>query len=163
VVQTIDEFKAYFYGIGLEMEKYKGFDGTGQNCVLPLFLSVDPDLLYRDNFTTWNQKGKKKDEFIPNTAEPIKVDTTDEDKAQVQRIIISAVDKIFDNGHPQIRAAAVVLGGYVATGYISHGEAESFIFNLIKNNSYLRKGVDGYCKTAKTAIQLGSKSQLFLK
>jgi len=162
VVSSTDEFKSYFYGIGLEMEKYKGFDGTGQNCILPLFLSYDPDLLFRENPTEWNTKGKKKDEFKASNVAPVKIDSTDRDKAIVQKIIMSAVDKIVDTGHPQIRAAAVTLGGYVATGYIDQVEAENFINSLIANNSYLRKGVEGYQKTAKSAINIGMQSQLFL-
>jgi len=163
VVSSTDEFKAYFYGLAIEMEKYKGFDGSGQNCILPLFLSYDEDLLFRENPDTWTRKGKKINEFQASDIVPVKVEAGSSEKLQVQRIILSLVEKIIDNGHPQIRAAAVTLGGYVATGYIDFHEAESFIFNLIQNNSYLRKGVEGYQKTAKTAIQTGMKSQLFLK
>lgn len=163
VVESVEQFKEYFFGIAVEMQKYKGFDGTGQNCILPLFLSYDPDLLFREDPEEWNKKGKKVDEFKPSEVAAVKIDANDHDKASVQRIIISAVDKIISGGHPQIRAAAVTLGGYVATGYIDQIEAENFINNLIANNSYLRKGVAGYQKTAKTAIQLGTQSQLFLK
>lgn len=160
--KEINEFKSYFYGVALEMQKYKGFDGTGQNCILPLFLSYDPDLLYRPDAEIWTQKGKKIDEFIPSNYEPVTVKVEEGDKGRVQQRIINAVNLIIDNGHPQIRSAGVLLGGYVSSGYIDKMEAESFIFDLIRNNSYLRKGIDGYCKTAKTAIETGMKSQLFL-
>jgi len=163
VVSSTDEFKAYFYGLAIEMDKYKGFDGSGQNCILPLFLSYDEDLLYRDDAVEWTVKGKKINEFQVSEITPVKVQAGNTEKLQVQRIILSLVNKIIDNGHPQIRAAAITLGGYVATGYIEFHEAESFIFSLIQNNSYLRKGVEGYQKTAKSAIQIGMKSQLFLK
>jgi VirE N-terminal domain. len=162
VVKTTDEFKSYFFGVAIEMEKYKGFDGTGQNCVLPLFLSIDGDLLFRDDAVQFLKKGKKIDEFIPSNYAPIVLQTGEGEKGQVKRLIMSAVNLIIDNGHPQLRSAGVRLGGYVATGYIDINEAENFIYDLIRNNSYLRKGVDGYCKTAKTAIQTGMKSQLFL-
>jgi len=162
-IYTTDEFKAYFYGMACELQNYKGFDGTGQNCILPLFLSYDPDLLFRENPTIWTKKGKKIDEFKVSEVAAVKIDATDHDKATVQKIIMSAVNKIVSEGHPQIRAAAVTLGGYVATGYIDQIEAENFINSLIANNSYLRKGVAGYQKTAKSAIQLGMQSQLFLK
>ncbi|QHB38478.1 N-domain protein [Flavobacterium phage vB_FspM_lotta8-1] len=162
-VKTTDEFKAYFYGIGIELQHFKGFDGSGQNCILPLFLSYDKDLIYRENATTWTKKGKKVNEFKASEVEAVKIEAGDGDKEQVQRIILSLVEKIIDNGHPQIRAAAVTLGGYIATGYIDQIEGELFINSLIQNNSYLRKGVQGYCKTAKTAIQQGMLSQLKLK
>ena len=163
VVSSTDEFKSYFYGIAIEMEKYKGFDGSGQNCILPLFLSYDQDLLFRQNPEFWLKKGKKINEFVASNTAVVKIEVGEGDAAKIKKIIISLVDKIIDNGHPQIRASAVTLGGYVASGYIDQYEAESFINSLIQNNSYLRKGVAGYCKTAKTAIQTGMKSQLFLK
>lgn len=163
VVTSVDEFKAYFYGLGNMFEKFKGWDGSPQNCVLPLFLSYDPDLLYRADAELWTQKGIKIDEFKASDQPIVKVEVTgDGEKEQVKRIILHLVNMITDNGHPQIRAAAVTLGGYVASGYIDLFEAESFISSLIQNNLYLSKGVAGYIKTAKSAINLGTKSQLFL-
>jgi len=163
VVSNTDEFKEYFFGIGIEMEKYKGFDGTGQNSVLPLFLSYDPDLIYRDNAETWTKRGKMINAFVASTVPIVPVEIGQGDKARVQNIIIRLFEAIVDNGHPQVRSAGVTLGGYVASGYIEQIEAEQFIFTLIQNNSYLRKGIKGYQNTAKTAILTGMLSQLTLK
>ena len=163
VVTNTDEFKEYFFGIAVEMEKYKGFDGTGQNSVLPLFLSYDSDLLYRDNATKWTKRGKMVNAFVASTVPVVPVEVGQGDKARVQNIIIRLFDAIVDNGHPQVRSAGVTLGGYVASGYIDQIEAENFIFALIQNNSYLRKGIKGYNNTAKTAILTGMLSQLTLR
>lgn len=163
VVQSVDEFKEYFFGLAVEMEKYKGFDGTGQNSVLPLFLSYDADLLYREKAETWTKRGKMLNAFVASTAPIVPVAVGVGDKARVQNIIIKLFDAIIDNGHPQVRSAGVTLGGYVASGYIEQMEAEQFIFTLIQNNSYLRKGIKGYQQTAKTAILTGMLSQLTLK
>lgn len=157
------EFKSYFFGLALEFEQYNGFDGTGQNCVLPLFLSWDPDLLQRSYADTWTKRGKKINAFLPSDYAPVVIESTGDDKEHVKRIIMSAIDKIVDNGHPQLRAAAVTLGGYIATGYIDKNEGVNFINQLIQNNSYLKKGVSGYQKTAATAIDKGMLSQLFLE
>jgi len=162
VVKSVEEFKEYYFGLGLEFEQYNGWDGTGQNCVLPLFLSYDPDLLHRDYADTWTRKGKKINAFLPSGYAPVVIEATGDDKEAVQRIIQSAIDKITENGHPQLRAAAITLGGYVATGYIDKSDAVTFINNLIANNGYLRKGVAGYQKTALTAIEKGMQAQLFL-
>jgi hypothetical protein len=162
VVSSVDEFKTYFYGIAMEMEKYKGFDGTGQNAILPLFLSYDPDLLYREQPTTWNRRGKMMNAFVASAVPVVPVNIGEGDKARVQRIIIRLFDSIVSDGHPQVRSAGVTLGGYVASGYIDQSESEEFIYSLIQNNSYLRKGISGYQKTAKTAIQTGTLSQLTL-
>lgn len=57
--EDVDGFKALFYGLGYEFDKYSGFDGSAQNCVLPLFLSYDPELLSRPfaDAETWTKKG----------------------------------------------------------------------------------------------------------
>ncbi len=162
VVNTTDEFKSYFYGIGLEMEKFKGFDGTGQNAILPLFLSYDPDLLFRDDAEVWTKRGKMLNAFKTSDLPAVPVTIGEGDQARVQKIIIALIDKIVSDGHPQVRSAGVTLGGYVASGYIGQAEAEAFINSLIQNNSYLRKGISGYQITAKTAISKGTLSQLTL-
>lgn len=101
--------------------------------------------------------------FTVSTAPAVAIETTDEQKRRVLENIKKAFDAINDNGHPQVRAAGVSLGGYVASGYLDKFEAVSFVEGLIKSNNYLSKGVEGYCKTARTAIETGLKSQLFLK
>ena len=163
VVKSVDEFKEYFFGLGVEFEKFKGWDGSGQNPILPLFLSYDPELLYRSDAVEWIKKGKMLNAFKEAVAPAIKIDTTDEDKRRVCENIKKAFDCIIDNGHPQVRAAGVSLGGYVASGYLDKYEAETFIYSLIASNNYLSKGIDGYKKTARTAIETGLKSQLFLR
>jgi hypothetical protein len=163
VVKTVDEFKSYFYGLGLEMENFKGFDGTGQNAILPLFLSYDPDLLYRENAETWTKRGKMLNAFVASSAPLVPVQVGEGDQARVQRIIIKLFEAIVSDGHPQVRSAGVTLGGYVASGYMDQASAENFINSLIQNNSYLRKGISGYQITAKTAIQKGMLSQLTLQ
>ncbi len=163
VVNTTDEFKEYFYGLGQLFEQYRGWDGTPQNCVLPLFLSYDQDILYRENAETWNKKGKTLNSFKEALGPAVKIDTNDQEKKIILENCQKAFDKIIDNGHPQVIAAGVSLGGYVASGYLDQQEAESFILGLVQTNSYLSKGIEGYCKTAKTAIQTGMKSQIILR
>ena len=70
VVNTTDEFKEYFYGLGQLFEQYRGWDGTPQNCVLPLFLSYDQEILYREDATTWDKKGKTLNLSLIHISEP---------------------------------------------------------------------------------------------
>ena len=44
VVNSVDEYKELFWGIRDVLEIYDGFDIAPQNCVLPLFLSYDPEI-----------------------------------------------------------------------------------------------------------------------
>jgi hypothetical protein len=163
IATSIEDFKAYFYGLGHYFDKYQGFDGTPQNSVLPLFLSHDPDLLYRDDPETWEQRGTKLNSFtVSNDALPIDFKVREGDSERIYKNIKKAFDAIISNGHPQVIAACVSLGGYVGAGYISQHEGEQIAFNLIETNNYLRKGVGGYKKTAVTAIQTGMKSNLIL-
>lgn len=163
-VKTVNEFKSYFYGLGFYFDKYLGFDGTAQNAVLPLFLAYDPEIRYRINPDTWSIKGSKLNSFeISNDTLPIDFKVKKGDAERIYNNIKKAFDQIVDNGHPQVIAACVSLGGYVATGYITQLEAEQMAEALIRGNSYLQKGISGYVKTSKTAIQTGMKSNLILK
>ena len=154
---SIEDFKAYFYGLGFYFDKY--------NCVLPLFLSYDPGILYREEPTTHTVKGAKLNAFKVGEAVELPKDfkATTDDAARIHKNIKKAFDAIVSDGHPQVIAACVSLGGYVASGYLPQHEAEALAFNLIESNGYLRKGVSGYKKTAKTAIMEGMKSNLLLK
>jgi hypothetical protein len=171
IVQTVKEFKEYYFGIALEMDQYNGFDDSGQNSVLPLFQSYDPDLLYRTDYTIWTQKGIRENAFdyessvkVKVKANPVKVDYSYKDRNRVIKITTSAINNITSSpGHTRLRSAAVVLGGFIASGYISEQEAQQLIFYLIENNQYMKKGIPGYKKTARWGIRQGQARSLQLK
>jgi len=156
IVHSVDEYKRYFFGLASEMEVYKGFDGTTQNPVLPLFIGWDKDILFRTDFTEWNIKGSKHNEFVNSEviAAPV-VDSTDKQKAWVINWFTEKINNISDNGHPQVIGNVIRLGGYVGIGYITHQEATSLYVRMITQNSYLQKGTSGYLKTAETALEKG--------
>jgi hypothetical protein len=162
--QTIDEFKSYFYGLGFYMEKYEGFDPSTQNCILPLYLSIDSDLLYRENADIWTEKGYKLDEFKVFDGEiEVLENISDKDKNRIKLILTKSIEKIVDSGHYIVRSTALCAGGYVASGYYTQEEAEEILFYLIENNDYCKKNLRGYKQTAKDMIIKGMKSPLYLK
>lgn len=162
--QTIDEFKSYFYGLGFYMEKYEGFDPSTQNCILPLYLSYDPELLYREDAEVWDIKGEKIDEFKVFEGEiEVLEDVSEEERAKVKKIIKGSMDKIVDTAHYIVRSTALCGGGYVASGYYSQEEMEDMIIDMIEKNEYCKKNLSGYKKTAKEMIVKGMKSPLYLK
>lgn len=163
IVESVDEFKEYFNGLGVLFQRFRGWDGSNQNPVLPLFLSIDKNILHRTDPEIFQDKGKVLNAFVASESEAVIYETDDEKKKRVYRNIKSKFDGIIDNGHPQVRAAGIALGGYVASGYLDPFEAEEMINGLIRSNAYLSKGIKGYCKTAKTAIQTGQASQLILR
>lgn len=162
VVETKEQFKEYFFGIAAEMWNYNGFDHSSQNCVLPLFQSIDNELLYRDNPTTWEIKGFKECDYDEATGELSEVITTQVTIDKVKAIIDKAFDKIVDNGHPQVRGLCLAVGGFIANKYITYADAFDYIKYKIDNNKYLRKGPDGYKLTAKWALNVGKNKPLSL-
>ncbi len=163
VVNSVDEFKQYYYGLAAEMETYEGFDSSGQNSVLPLFQSYDPELLQRQYTTIWKEKGLKIDDFsVLDPIEAPDIKTTEYDTKRVINIIKSGMSNITDNGHPQLRGLAFAVGGYVATGYIDSMEAEQLMHYIIQDHPYLKKGVKGYKLTVSQMIEKGKQRPIIL-
>jgi len=164
VCKTTDEFKSYFYGMAKYLEKYEGFDPSTQNCILPLYLSIDPDLLYRDDAEIWTERGYKIDEFKVFDGEiEVLENITEKDKERVRSILTKSMEKIVDSGHFIVRSTALSAGGYVASGYYTQEEAEELIYSLILDNDYCKKNIRGYKQTAKEMIIKGMRSPLYLK
>jgi hypothetical protein len=163
IAKNVDDFKLYFNAIEQELGIYNGFDIAPKNCVLPMFMSYDPDILYRTDFTTFTKKYK------PIEPTPVVQYFVINDPTIIERIIQSGINKIDANGHPQLRALAFALGGYVASGYIDENNAISLIGNCIDSNKYLARETNGlkmsdvYKKTAKEMIIKGQQKPLYLK
>lgn len=158
--KTVNEYKAYYHALSTnEMRQYIGFDLAPQNPVLPLFLSYDPLLRHRENAWWWQEK------YMPLIAPNIpqyKYDQTPVLTTKSFNIVRKCIDAIVDNGHPQLRAAAYTLGGFVAANYLMASQAEEFIISLIHSNAYLSQKPDVYIKTAKEMISKGMGSPLYL-
>ena len=163
VVQSVEEFKEYYFGVASEMEQYAGLDTSSKNCVLPLFQSWDPSLRYRTDATLWDTKGVYVDNFDdrPTRAVPY-VEVTNADTKRIIQIIHTGFDNIVDVGHPNLRALCLSIGGYIASGYISESDAISIINQRIETHKYLKKGVRGYKTTARWAIDSGKTKPLTL-
>ncbi len=163
IVETVEAFKQYYFGIAAEMEQYNGFDPSGQNCVLPLFQSYDRDLLYRKAPDTWQVKGMKRNDF---TASPLvalpNIDHSDRDKQTIIRMINTGFAHVTDYGHPPLRSLCIAIGGYIASGYIDEYEAMQIINYEIETHPYLKKGISGYKKTAQWSIKTGQNKPLSL-
>ena len=167
IVSSIKEFKEYYKGIEDEMDWIAGFDNSPKNLALPLFISHDEDILYREKATIWNKKGTLQEESLNNlSSEKPKLKSIipgDENvyksNAYYQKITLdifsNKINAIGESGHPQLRSACLVLGSRCGAGYLSAGEAMTQAEYLIKSNQYLQKGISGYIATAKWAINQG--------
>jgi len=160
-VQTPDQFKAYFYGVSDALTGLKGFDTTAKNCVLPLFLSYDPEILIRPEPGVWQRTGIDPANFTNKVREPVtpgSIEKTSETEELVLKIIKTGLD-VNSDGHPKLRALCYTVGGYIASGYIDENKALDEIEKIIEN-SYFSKGTSGYKRTARTAINAGKSEPL---
>ena len=163
ISKNVNEFKSYYNAIREELSIYNGFDVATQNAVLPMFMSYDTEILFRNDYTEWNKKY--------TAPEPLKIQQyfVNESNSNIDKIVISGVNKITSNGHPQLRAVAFALGGYISAGYITESNAIQLIENCINNNVYLNRRHNGlqmaevYKTTAKTMILNGQFKPLFIK
>lgn len=163
ICNSVEEFKHYFNAVENEFSIYKGFDISPKNCVLPMFMSYDKNILFRNDYTTFTKK------IIPFIKPVIKQYFINDKSSSIEKIVYSSISKINFNGHPQLRAAAFALGGYVSAGYISESDAIVLIDKCINSNAYLSRKDKGlnmaevYKTTAKTMITKGQQSPLFIK
>lgn len=163
-VKSTDEFKNRFNALEEVLGIYKGWDSAPKNCILPLFYSIDTNLLIREfpdkffDIINPNEVAKMRKNFADTFA------TISDDKKynRVVKITTSGINKITDNGHPQLRGVAVALGGYVGGGYLSEIDAINLIDALIESNNYLSIKPNVYKRTARQMIKYGINKPLEL-
>jgi hypothetical protein len=163
IPKSIEDYKAYWCGLAYHLSKFEGFDPVNFNAVLPMFLSYDTEILIREDAEEWSQKGGKTDSFKPFVGDFVIPDNIEEsDTLEVIKIITYLINRIEDNGHYQVVSSSVLLGGFVASGYVEFQEGLELLHDLIENNKYLSKNINGYKKTAMTMLQKGINGPLLL-
>lgn len=164
-VSSVDEYKEYYLGICHLFENTKTFDSSNINPVLPLFLSWDETIRYRENPETWTIRGYKYEvpEFNGEVEEIENL--TDDDKKAVLRICYRNIIRVEEEqvGHPNVKKCGAMLGNFVAAGYLEKEEAESYMVDWIMGSPYLSAKKDTYIKTAMGSINIGTKTPLYLK
>lgn len=161
VPEDIEHYRAIYKAVEEEFVSYSYFDPATKNAILPLFLSMDTSILFRDfdKCAVWTKEDWSKEKYVVlNEVQPVNYATERNfNHARVVDIISRRINDIVSDGHPQVRNTSLVLGSRVGAGYIEHFDAEQLIESLICSNTYLQKGIDGYVKTAKWAIRQGMK------
>jgi hypothetical protein len=155
--ENVDQFKAYFGGIELDFKSYIGFDTAPKNCILPLFISYDENLLQRNDYTTYTKK------YVAPVIPQIKQYIVNDKTSVIEKIILNNINEIVNTGHVKLRATAYLLGGYVGAGYIEYDYSIQMINKMIDCNSYLSQKASVYKKTAKTMIDKGINQPTYLK
>lgn len=164
-----DQYKALHKAIMLEFEQYDCFDKATTNAMLPLFLSWDPKILYRDyeDCFEWNEEDWNEPEYVELNETPNNFNTSyrsdESEYSKTVRIFTNKVDNIIDNGHTQLRSACLILGSRAGAGYINSNEAKMIAEMCINRNSYLQKDLNNYKSTALWAVDEGFKNPKYYK
>lgn len=165
VVKSVDEYKEYYLGICNLFEETKSFDPSNLNPALPLFLSWDPSIRFRDNPETWTIRGFR--EELPEIEESFEEieNVTNEDKRSVLRICYRNIQRVEEEqvGHPNVRKCGLMLGNFVAAGYLEEREANMYICDWIRGSPYLSAKEATYIKTSIDAIRIGMKRPMYLR
>ena len=156
ICTSVDEFKQYYAGIERHLNCYNGFDTAPKNCILPMFISYDADILHRNDAQTWSTK------HIEIVRPAVKQYIIDDKTSVIEKIISKRINTITDTGHIILRATSYLLGGYVGANYIDYNDAISLINNLIDSQSYLSKKPDVYKQTAKQMVDKGLNFPTYL-
>lgn len=167
---SLAHYKAMHKAVENEMEQYSYFDAATSNAILPLFLSYDENILYRDysDCVTWDETCWKETEYkhlneAPPRNHPNLIPKGENDHNKTIRIFKNKIQNINDSGHPQVRSACLILGSRCGAGYITTTEATDLMYSEIKNSSYLSKGTQGYLDTANWALIEGSKNPKYYR
>ena len=159
-VLDVEEYKDYYAAIELEMkEQSSNFDHAPFNCVLPLFISMDADLKYRSNATTWNVKEDRTIDYAHLNKVESEWGRGRTDYAKALHTIEQfkkKIDAIQDcDGHPRLRSACLVLGSRAGAGYVDIQQALELMEWGISTNGYLVKKKNTYLKTGHWCINQG--------
>lgn len=174
ISKSINEFRKYYAGLAEEFEGIDGFDNAPKNVALPLFISMDEDILYRDTFIDWTKKGKvmKQEDYVNlNLEPPLYKDFSESGYGSEQyyeKITIDIFKKkiseiVDDDGHPRLRNACLVLGSRIGAGYVSYSDALAIAEYEVKTHSYLSKGIANYIKTVRWALNNGISNPKYYK
>lgn len=162
VAESVEEYQDYYRAITETFEGFIGFDSTPKNAVLIMFYTYDPDIIIRTDASIWTKKLKAAPRPVPVPCAVNVLENVDLNTKRAYGLTASILDKIVDNGHPQLRGVAKVLGGYTAQYNLSISNAEHWIHSKIEMHPYLSKGISGYKKTASEFIKKGINEPLNL-
>lgn len=153
-VETIEQYKAFYNGFTHRFSQYP-FDNALASPVLPMFLSRDSGIKYREGAEVWEDvfiKPKKKVMFSS-----VPIDGGALEERRVKAYYTKAFARIVSNGHPQLMSICLGIGNQVGAGWISESAAQEFVSKMIQSNEYLANAnpFRVYFKSACEAISYG--------
>lgn len=167
-VETIEQYKEYYFGLASELAEFQGFDDSYQNCVLPTFISYDPNIKSReyDLANTWTCRGYKEGSFDESKVDLDligSVEPTTMEQRRIKDLIHNLIVNIEDNGHGTVIRVSKLAGGYCSAGYYDEDEMWAILEEAIYESPYLSKSVHLYLSTSQRYFYEGMNAPLILK
>jgi len=154
--KTIEEYKALWFGIAYDLDKFKNLDLSNERCTQPLYNSYDPNAKFRKDAVGIIKRGYKENSFVPFEGDiEIPENVSEEEKQDCFKRIEFLIKRIEDCGHNQVVSTAFTSAGFCAYYGISTDDMWEVLEDSIRSNSYLQKGTQGYLTTAKTMFNKG--------
>lgn len=154
--ESIEEYKELWLGIAFDLDKFKGLDFSNLRLTQPLFNSYDSNAKFRDDAVGSIVRGFKTNSFQPFSGEVVVAeDVSEEDKENCFKTIAFLIDRIVDCAHNQVLSSSFLGGGFVSFYGIDQNEMWDLIEGRIRDNDYMKKGTEGYLKTAQTMFYKG--------
>ena len=161
---SISHYKALWFGIAHDLDKFINLDLSNERCTQPLYNSYDPNAKFREDAIQSTVKGYKENAFVPFVGEiEIPEEVNEEDVEECLKLIGHLIRRISDSGHNQVISSCFTASGFCAYYGIPTEDMWSLIEDEIRSNSYLAKGVEGYIKTATTMFNKGLNFPTALK
>ena len=153
---SISHYKALWFGIAHDLDKFINLDLSNERCTQPLYNSYDPNAKFREDAIQSTVKGYKENAFVPFVGEiEIPEEVNEEDVEECLKLIGHLIDRIADSAHNQVLSASFLGGGLVSFYGINQDEMWNLLEDKIRDNHYMKKGTDGYLTTAKTMYLKG--------
>lgn len=153
---SISHYKALWFGIAHDLDKFINLDLSNERCTQPLYNSYDPNAKFREDAVQSTVKGYKENAFVPFVGEvEIPEEVNEEDVEECLKLISHLIDRIVDSAHNQVLSAAFLSGGLVSFYGINQDEMWNLLEERVRDNQYMKKGTEGYLKSAQTMFNKG--------
>lgn len=154
---SIEHYKALWFGIAYDLDKFKNLDMSNQRCTQPLYNSYDPNAKFREDAVGTVKRGYKTNavKIVDISDIELLEIVSEEDVVKCFGLVGYLIDRIESSGHNQILSASFLSGGLTSFYGINQDEMWNLLVDKIKDNRYMQKGTDGYLTTAKTMFLKG--------
>lgn len=161
---SIEHYKALWFGVAHDLDKFINLDLSNERCTQPLYNSYDPDAKFRTDAVAFSARGYKTSAFVPFVGEiEIPEEVDEELQEECFRLITFLIDRIEDSAHNQILSSAFLSGGLVSFYGINQDEMWNLLEERVRDNQYMKKGTEGYLTTSKTMFLKGLSNPTALR